>query len=136
MERFERFRFSVLAVPLRRGVFVCFNTVSQRGRFRFRFRFLENGSGGSGSAFGSCESGSDGSGFRFRFPVPVRFLGHSVKEVSKRMVFKLVSSLNVLNFELGILVPVYFGARLGVSLAAPTGVSKRMGFKMESFSEF
>ena len=48
-------------------VFVCFSTVSQRGRFRFRFRFLENGSGGSGSAFGSCENGSDGSGFRFRF---------------------------------------------------------------------
>ena len=37
----------------REGVFVCFSTVSQRGRFRFRFRFLENGSGGSGSGFGS-----------------------------------------------------------------------------------
>ena len=47
------------------GVFVCFSTVSQRGRFRFRF--LENGSGGSGSTFGSCKNGSDGSGFRFRF---------------------------------------------------------------------
>ena len=64
MERFERFRFSVPAVPLRRGVFLCFSTISQRGRFRFRFRFLENGSGG---AFGSWENGSDGSGFRFRF---------------------------------------------------------------------
>ena len=62
MERFERFRFSFPAVPLRRGVFLCFSTVSQGGRFRFRF--LENGSGGSGSAFGSCENGS---GFRFRF---------------------------------------------------------------------
>ena len=56
IERFERFWFSVPAVPLRWGVFVCFSTVSQRGRFWFRFRFLENGSGGSGSAFGSCEN--------------------------------------------------------------------------------
>ena len=72
-----RLRFgdrTVRAVPVfgssgssNEGVFVCFSTVSQRGRFRFRFRFLENGSGGSGSAFGSCENGSDGSGFRFRF---------------------------------------------------------------------
>ena len=72
-----RLRFgdgTVRAVPVfgsggssKEGVFVCFSTVSQRGRFRFRFRFLENGSGGSGSAFGSCENGSDGSGFRFRF---------------------------------------------------------------------
>ena len=38
MERFERFRFSVPAVPLRRGFFVCFSTVSQRGRFRFRWK--------------------------------------------------------------------------------------------------
>ena len=56
------------------GVFVCFSTVSQRGRFRFRFRFLKNGSGGSGSAFSSCENRFR----RFRFPVPVRFLGHAV----------------------------------------------------------
>ena len=65
MERFERFRFSVPAVPLRRGFFVCFSTVSQTGRFRFRF--LENGSGGSGLAFGSCENGSGGSSFWFWF---------------------------------------------------------------------
>ena len=69
-----RLRFgdgTVRAVPVfgsggssKKGVFACFSTVSQRGRFRFRFRFLENGSGSSGSAFGSCENGSD------------RFLGH------------------------------------------------------------
>ena len=67
-----RLRFgdrTVRAVPVfgsrassKEGVFVCFSTVSQRGRFRFQFRFLENGSGGSGSAFGSCENGSEGSG--------------------------------------------------------------------------
>ena len=34
--------------------------------------------------------------------------------------------------KLGILVPVYFGTPLGVSLAAPKGVSKRMVFKMVS----
>ena len=41
---------TVRAVPVfgsggssKEGVFVCFSTVSQRGRFRFRFRFLENG---------------------------------------------------------------------------------------------
>ena len=61
-----RLRFgdgTVRAVPVfgsggssEEGVFVCFSTVSQRGRFRFRFRFLENGSGGSSSSFGSCEN--------------------------------------------------------------------------------
>ena len=61
MERFERFRFSVPAVPLQKG-FSVFQYI-----LKFRFRFLENGSGGSGSAFGSCKNGSDGSGFRFRF---------------------------------------------------------------------
>ena len=53
VEQFERFQFSVPAVPLQK-------------RFRFRFRFLENSSGGSGSAFGFGKNGSDGSGFRFR----------------------------------------------------------------------
>ena len=55
VERFERFRFSVSAVPLGKGFPV------------FRFRFLDNGSGGSDSDFGSWKNGSDGSGFRFRF---------------------------------------------------------------------
>ena len=41
MERFERFRFSVPAVPLRRGFLCVFSTASQRGRFRFRFQFLD-----------------------------------------------------------------------------------------------
>ena len=39
-------------------------------------------------------------------------------------------------FTLGMLVPVYFGTRLGVSLAAPKGVSKRMGIKMASRLSF
>ena len=72
MERFKRFRFSVLAVPLQKGFFGVSVEFNRKGRFRLRFRFLENGSGGSGSAFGSCANGSDGSGF----PVPVRFLSH------------------------------------------------------------
>ena len=67
VERFERFRFSVPAVPLQKG-FVCASVQFHRkGRFRFRFRFLEDGSGGSGSVFGFGKNGSDGSGFRFRF---------------------------------------------------------------------
>ena len=55
MERFERFRFSVPAVPLTGGVFVCFSTVQF------------NREDGSGSAFDSWKNGSDGSAFRFRF---------------------------------------------------------------------
>ena len=43
-ERFERFRFSVPAVPLKEGGFLCVSVQFNReGRFRFRFRFLENG---------------------------------------------------------------------------------------------
>ena len=34
--------------------------------------------------------------------------------------------------KLGVFVPVDFGTRLGVSLAAPKGVSQRMAFKMAS----
>ena len=67
MERFKRFRFSVLAVPLQKGFFCISVQFNRKGRFRFRFRFLENGSGVSGSAFGFGKNGSDGSGFRFRF---------------------------------------------------------------------
>ena len=71
MERFERFRFSVPAVPLRRGF------------FRVSAQF--HGEDGSGSGFGSWKRfrrfrfrvGFLGKRFRrFRFPVPVRFLGH------------------------------------------------------------
>ena len=67
VERFERFRFSVPAVPLQKG-FPCFSTLSQERTVpvsvpeelfrRFRFRFREK-------RFR-----------RFRFPVPVRFLSH------------------------------------------------------------
>ena len=68
MERFKRFRFSVLAVPLQKGFFGVSVEFNRKGRFRFRFRFLENGSSGSGSAFGfGGKNGSHGSGFRFRF---------------------------------------------------------------------
>ena len=63
VERFERFRFSVPAVPL------------QKGFLRFQYSLTgkdgsgswKNGSGGSGSTFGFWKNGSDGSGFRFRF---------------------------------------------------------------------
>ena len=39
----------------------------------------------------------------------------------------------MLKKDLGVLVPVCFGTRLGFSLAAPKLVSKRMGIKMASF---
>ena len=51
LERFERFRFSVPAVPLQNGVVCVSVQFHRKGRSRFRFRFLEDGSGGSGSAF-------------------------------------------------------------------------------------
>ena len=41
MERFERFRFSVLAVPLQKGFFCVSVEFNRKGRFWFRFRFLE-----------------------------------------------------------------------------------------------
>ena len=69
MERFERFRFSVPAVPLGGGLCVFQYSFTERTvpvsvpgkrfrRFRFRVRFPRK-------RFR-----------RFRFPVPVRFLGH------------------------------------------------------------
>ena len=39
-------------------------------------------------------------------------------------------------FKIGVLVPVCFGTSLGVSLAAPKGVSRRMCIKMASFLSF
>ena len=48
MERFERFRFAVPAVPLAKGVFLCFSTDSVPVSVPEK-RF---GSGGSGSDFG------------------------------------------------------------------------------------
>ena len=103
MEQFERFRFSVPAAPLRRGVFVCFGTCIQFSREDGS----SSGSGGSSKEGGllcvsvqfSREDGSS-SGFgswrkrfrqfrfrirflgkrfrQFRFPVPVWFLCHPV----------------------------------------------------------
>ena len=61
VERFERFQFSVPAVPLHKWFFQY--SLDRKGRFRFRF--LESGSGGSGSAFRFRKKGSDGSGLRF-----------------------------------------------------------------------
>ena len=44
VERLQRFRFSVLAVPPQKW-FCCVSVeFNRKGRFRFRFRFLENGS--------------------------------------------------------------------------------------------
>ena len=65
VEQLERFRFSVLAVPLRKGGSCVSVQFSRKGRFRFQFRFLEDNSGGYHSAFGSWKNGFDGSGFRF-----------------------------------------------------------------------
>ena len=67
MERFERFRFSVPAVPLRRALCVSAQFDIEDGSGS------GNGSGGSGSTFGSWDNGSDGSGFRFRFGAWVSF---------------------------------------------------------------
>ena len=64
MERFEQFRFSVPAVPLKKGFSVL--------------QYSLTGKDGSGSGFGSwktvpavpvplSKNGSDGSGFRFQF---------------------------------------------------------------------
>ena len=56
MERFERFRFSILAVPLKKG-FLCVSAQFKgMVRFRFRFRFLENGPDDSGSHLGSWKT--------------------------------------------------------------------------------
>ena len=87
MERFERFRFSVPAVPRRRGVLcvsVQFSREDGSGsgfgswgkrfrRFRFRVRFLGKRSR------------------RFRFPVPVRFLGHP-EQLFQGIITEIVSA--------------------------------------------
>ena len=44
MEQFERFRFSVPAVPLQKGFYVLQYSLAMKGRFWFRLWFLENGS--------------------------------------------------------------------------------------------
>ena len=41
-ERFKRFRFSVLAVPLQKRFFCVSVQFNRKERFRFRLRFLEN----------------------------------------------------------------------------------------------
>ena len=79
MEWCERFRFSVPAVPLRRG-FLCvsapFNT---KGRFRFRVRFLRK---------------------RFRrFRFRVRFLRHPVKFLKTIITITFLKSLAELLLE-------------------------------------
>ena len=54
VERFERFRFSVSAVPLGKGFPVFQHRIIREGRFRLRF--LENGSGGSSSNLSSWKT--------------------------------------------------------------------------------
>ena len=73
VERFERFRFSVPAVPL-------------QTRFFFVFQYSFTGKDGSGSGPGSWKTipavplSVSGKRFRrFRFPVPVWFLSHPEK---------------------------------------------------------
>ena len=52
VEQFQRFWFSVLAVPLGRVKIFCVSIQFNReGRFRFEKRFLKNGSNGSASSF-------------------------------------------------------------------------------------
>ena len=55
MERFERFRFSVPAVPRRRGVLCGSVQFSREDDSGSGFGSWKNGSGGSASAFGSWE---------------------------------------------------------------------------------
>ena len=76
VEGFERFRFSVLAVPPRRGVFLCVSVQFNReGRFRFRFRFHVKRFWRFRFHFRFQEKRFR----RFRFPVPVRFVSHPAK---------------------------------------------------------
>ena len=56
MERFERFRFSVPAVPLRRGLLSVFQYSLKERTVPVSVPGNLNGSGGSGSAFGSWEN--------------------------------------------------------------------------------
>ena len=76
---------------------------------------------------------------KLNFPSPARLRSFCVwswnsvkpKGVSKRLVFNFVHIL-----KLGIVVPIYFGTLLGVSLATPKGVSKWMVFKLASSLKF
>ena len=72
---FERFRFSVPAVPLQKG-FLC-GSVQFNRKGQFRFLFLENGSGGSGSAFGFGEK-------RFRRVLDLLFLASLEKKKTRK----------------------------------------------------
>ena len=114
MERFERFRFSVPAVPLRRGFFCVSAQFSREARFRFRFRFLENGSGGSGSAFGSWENGSDSSGFQFRSgswaTLAIVYAWVSAQQAQKKGMSCDTNTLAVF----GVVSPKSQGAKIGV----------------------
>ena len=88
MEQFERFRFSVPAVPPQKG----FSCVSGR----FRFRFLENGSGGSGSLSVSGKtvpvSGSGSVPEPHCFQIFFRHLGHRSLLLGCPMIFKIFDS--------------------------------------------
>ena len=65
IDRFERFRFSVLAVPLGKGVPLCLDKVLREKHGSGSV--LANGSDGHSSNLGSCKNGCDGSGFLFQF---------------------------------------------------------------------
>ena len=66
MERFERFRFSVLTVPPRKAPLCISVQVEGMARFRFRCQSLKNGSDDSGSDY-SFWKRVPTSGFRFWF---------------------------------------------------------------------
>ena len=70
VERFERFRFSVPAVPLQKGFFFVSVQFNRKGRFRFRFRLKRF------PRFRFRFRFREKRFQRFRFPVPVRFLSH------------------------------------------------------------
>ena len=74
VERFERFRFSVPAVPLQKRFFFVSVQFNRKGRFRFRFRF---GSWKRFRRFRFRFRFREKRFRRFRFPVLGRFLNHT-----------------------------------------------------------
>ena len=66
MERFKRFRFSVPAVPLQKGLFCVSVQFNRRGKDGSGFGSLKTVPAVPVPLSVSGKNGSDGSGFRFR----------------------------------------------------------------------